>query len=173
MGNDIRYGATAAAACLCPSLMRYRRQGLVEPHELVPERRGSCGFYAHADDESVDELFHLVAVDAAVSMDVELFGRVFEHGSDLSVEGWRAEKIRVLGVQVPTVCTSCEEVFAPAELCTSVVPMAATEEAPLGVHCAPCAGAVKATAVALSDLASWLGTEVSWVAVDPPRLAMR
>lgn len=90
------FAAVDRARCACP----------VE-HADVPARSGACGFYLHASERRL--AMDLATYRCAPRLRVELFGRVLEHGDDNTVEGWRAERIRVLSVSLPAHCEACHD----------------------------------------------------------------
>jgi hypothetical protein len=130
-------------------------------HGQVPPAEGMCGFHLDAEPHGS---WRRLSAPFAIRADVELYGRVLEHGDDEQVEGWRGQKQRVLGVDVPRACTGCEARDLPAEqlgLCVVNVPIA---DRWVGLHpyCLPCVSTRKLTKVPLADVAGMLGVGARW-----------
>ena len=84
------------ATCSCPEAL----------HDSVPARTGRCGFGALRRRAQAEELLDARRAvqpdDASVLLYVELSGRVLS-----SVRGFRAQRRRVLGVEVLPLCVLC------------------------------------------------------------------
>jgi hypothetical protein len=158
VGRHVRFTADATARCHCRT----------DTHRRAPAAEGTCGFYLPADPQQTLRWWSRFAADGACLADVEGFGHVVEHGVEAAVEGWRTERIRVLGLQVPQMCMVCERrgpVTAAAEP-TGVGHQGGWQEADLLTLCPGCrAGAGHLAALELCEMASLLGVEVSAAAV--------